>query len=143
MCEEIKARFLAPKECLYKESDLIDNFYIVKNGHLIKTIQVELEKSNQWPSKDENGNIFWEKHTQAKNVTYTIDFKASDIVGYFDIISGNEAEVRTETIDSVSDTFVLFINKNIFKLSNNNANNSFYHNSSLQEESQNNNNNLV
>ena len=46
MCEEIKARFLAPKECLYKESDLIDNFYIVKNGHLIKTIQVELEKSN-------------------------------------------------------------------------------------------------
>lgn len=30
LCEEIKARFLAPKECLYKETDPIDNFYIIK-----------------------------------------------------------------------------------------------------------------
>lgn len=44
LCEEIKARFLAPKECLYKETDPIDNFYIIKKGHLIKTIQVDLEE---------------------------------------------------------------------------------------------------
>lgn len=67
---------------------------------------------------NDNGNIFWETHTQGKKVTYTIDFKNGDIVGYYDIITFNEQFARTETIDSVSDTFVLYINKSVFKTSN-------------------------
>ena len=30
--EFMKGRFLAPKDCLYKKGDVIDNFYIVKSG---------------------------------------------------------------------------------------------------------------
>ncbi|KAL4493069.1 hypothetical protein ABPG72_003154 [Tetrahymena utriculariae] len=116
LCDEIKARFLAPKECLFKETDPIDNFYIVKQGLLIKTMQVELEQQNKWPNKDENGQVYWENFIQGKKVIYTIEFTGGDIVGYYDMMIPNEQGVRTETIDSIQDTFVLYISKNIFNL---------------------------
>lgn len=81
-------------------------------------MQVELEQQNRWPNKDENGHVYWENYIQSKKVTYTIDFTAGDILGYYDIMIPNENGVRTETIDSISDTFVLFINRNIFNMSN-------------------------
>lgn len=42
---------MSTKDCLYKVGDPIDNFYIVKNGTLVKKVVVNLEKSNRWPVK--------------------------------------------------------------------------------------------
>lgn len=50
MCDELKGRFMSTKDCLYKAGDLIDNFYIVKNGTLVKKVVVNIEKSNRWPT---------------------------------------------------------------------------------------------
>jgi len=71
MCEEIKERFLAPKEYLYKESDLIENFYIAKNGASHQNDSSRIRKSNQWLSKDENGNIFCGKSTLKRRMLHT------------------------------------------------------------------------
>lgn len=91
----------------------------MKKGHLIKTIEVDLEQTNKWPNKEgAEGKIYWEAYTQRKKVTYTINFTEGDIVGYYDLIKPNEEEKRTETIDSIQDTFILFINKNVFNISN-------------------------
>ena len=48
---------------------------------------------------------------------YTIYFKEGDIVGYFDLIEPNEDHIRSETIDAVEDSFVLYINKLNFQTS--------------------------
>jgi hypothetical protein len=29
---------------------LVDNFYVVKNGLLVKTVVVDIEKANRWPT---------------------------------------------------------------------------------------------
>lgn len=49
MCDELKGRFMSTKDCLYKATDPVDNFYIVKNGTLVKNVVVDLEESNRWP----------------------------------------------------------------------------------------------
>lgn len=42
---------MSTKDCLYKVGDEVDNFYIVKNGTLVKNVVVDLEQSNRWPNK--------------------------------------------------------------------------------------------
>jgi hypothetical protein len=42
---------------------------------------------------------------------YTINYWSGDILGYQDIISPNQNNTRTETIDAVEDTFVLVLTK--------------------------------
>ena len=34
---------MSTKDCLYKVGDPVDNFYIVKNGVLVKTVVVDIE----------------------------------------------------------------------------------------------------
>ena len=29
---------------------VVDNFYIVKNGTLVKTVVIDLDKTNRWPT---------------------------------------------------------------------------------------------
>ena len=44
-------------------------------------------------------------------VTYTIEYKKNDILGYIDIIMPNEKGSRTEEIKAITGCFVLYINK--------------------------------
>lgn len=50
---------MSTKDCLYKVGDkgkliinnsIVDNFYVVKNGLLVKTVVVDIEKANRWPT---------------------------------------------------------------------------------------------
>ncbi|CAD8113635.1 unnamed protein product [Paramecium sonneborni] len=112
MCDELKGRFMSTKDCLYKAGDQVDNFYIVKNGTLVKNVVVDLEESNRWPI----GAKEWEKKTITTCQRIPLQYKAQSLLGYYEIVTFEQLQLkkRTETIDAAEDSFVLFIPKTLF-----------------------------
>ncbi len=49
LTSEVKGRFLAPNDNLYKIGDWVDGIYIIKNGILKKEVIVDIEYANRWP----------------------------------------------------------------------------------------------
>jgi hypothetical protein len=74
LADEIKVRFLAPKENLFFERDPVDGFYVVKNGNLNQKVYVNLERQNKWPSKAKSGRKNWSKRVISSRMQYTINY---------------------------------------------------------------------
>jgi hypothetical protein len=66
--------------------------------------------SNKCPV-ERNGKILWEKREIVKEKLYKIHYNAGDIVGHYDIVEPTSDNVRTETIDAVEDSFIIFVPK--------------------------------
>ncbi|CAK73896.1 unnamed protein product (macronuclear) [Paramecium tetraurelia] len=107
LCEDLKGKFMSAKDCLYKVGDPIDNFYIVKNGILVKKVVVNLEKSNRWPVKTK----VWLQNTVATRQEITIKYETQSLLGYYEIVTQETLGLksRTEEINAFDDCFLLYI----------------------------------
>ncbi|CAD8163715.1 unnamed protein product [Paramecium pentaurelia] len=107
LCEDLKGKFMSTKDCLYKVGDPIDNFYIVKNGTLVKKVVVNLEKSNRWPVKTK----VWLQNTVATRQEITIKYETQSLLGYYEIVTQETLGLksRTEEINALDDCFLLYI----------------------------------
>lgn len=83
MCEELKGKFMSTKDCLYKVGDPIDNFYIVKNGVLAKSVVVDMEYSNRWPVASKK----WLKRTVVTRLKIPLKYETKSLLGYYEIVT--------------------------------------------------------
>lgn len=112
MIHELKAKFLAPKDNLYKIGQEVDGMYIIMSGKLMKQVIFSRHAENQWPAQQKNSKTLWEKRVVQKQVLYPYYYNQGDIVGYWEIVKPKVEEKvikRLDTIDAVDDTFVLFL----------------------------------
>ncbi|KAM3141599.1 hypothetical protein pb186bvf_006204 [Paramecium bursaria] len=111
-CAMLQGKYLTPQDVLYSAGDTVDNFYILKQGLLVKKVVMDLEDQNRWPIAQKK----WKSKTITKTVNLEIEYKPSSLIGYYDIIESeyDMEKKRIESIESKEDCYLLYITRTQF-----------------------------